>query len=137
MVPQHPDYDNVHSGAPDMDFSILELAEDLVFTSKVRPACLPQNGEDDYKGADAIVSGWGRTSAETGTQPDVLQKARLKVLCIHIDMTSALCALGWKEGPSGVWGKFCRQIVQEIKMYMPFPNPGQGLRKMGILWVHH
>ena len=66
--PQHPDYNNVHSGAPDMDFSILELAEDLVFTSKIRPACLPKNDKDDYKGADAIVSGWGRTSAETGMQ---------------------------------------------------------------------
>ena len=73
-----------------MDFSILELAEDLVFTSKIRPACLPQNDGHDYAGADAIVSGWGRTSAAAGTQPDVLQKARLKGRCTYNGCTKVL-----------------------------------------------
>ena len=42
-----------------MDFSLLELNEELTYSANVRPACLPQDPNDDFIGAKAVVSGWG------------------------------------------------------------------------------
>ena len=68
---QHSDYSHE---TENMDFSILELEEDLTFSTSVRPACLPQDDSNDYTGAKAIVSGWGVLSSPNGTQPQHLQK---------------------------------------------------------------
>ena len=46
---QHPDY---NPGTTDMDFAILELDEELTWTDKIRPACIPENDSNDYVGAD-------------------------------------------------------------------------------------
>lgn len=37
-----------------MDFSILELSEDLVFSKSVRPACLPDDDSEDYAGVQGM-----------------------------------------------------------------------------------
>ena len=46
---QHPDY---NPGTTDMDFAILELDEELTWTDKIRPACIPENDANDYVGVD-------------------------------------------------------------------------------------
>ena len=67
---QHSDYNHE---TMNMDFCILELEEDLTFSTSVRPACLPQDDSNDYTGAKTVVSGWG-TLASGGEQPKHLQK---------------------------------------------------------------
>ena len=67
---QHSDYNHE---TMNMDFCILELEEDLTFSTSVRPACLPQDDSNDYTGAKVVVSGWG-TLASGGEQPKHLQK---------------------------------------------------------------
>ena len=37
-----------------LDFSILELSEDLVFSKSVRPACLPEDDSQDYVGVQGM-----------------------------------------------------------------------------------
>ena len=45
-IHSHPKYGQATD--IDMDFSILELDEDLDFSESVRPACLPQNDSSTY-----------------------------------------------------------------------------------------
>merc|ERR1719193_674716 len=54
----HPDY---NSRTVDNDIAVLELAEDLTFTKKIKPACLPSSETKDYSGSASTVSGWGGT----------------------------------------------------------------------------
>merc|ERR1712223_1161829 len=54
----HPDY---NSKKVDNDIAVLELAEDLAFTKKIKPACLPSSETKDYSGIASTVSGWGGT----------------------------------------------------------------------------
>merc|ERR1712149_157740 len=54
----HPDY---NSRTIDNDIAVLELAEDLTFTKKIKPACLPSSETKDYSGSATTVSGWGGT----------------------------------------------------------------------------
>merc|ERR1712223_2002 len=54
----HPDY---NSRTIDNDIAVLELAEDLTFTKKIKPACLPSSETKDYSGIASTVSGWGGT----------------------------------------------------------------------------
>merc|ERR1712156_695237 len=54
----HPDY---NSRTIDNDIAVLELAEDLAFTKKIKPACLPSSETKDYSGSASTVSGWGGT----------------------------------------------------------------------------
>merc|ERR1712126_613656 len=54
----HPDY---NSRTIDNDIALLELAEDLTFTKKIKPACLPSSETKDYSGSASTVSGWGGT----------------------------------------------------------------------------
>ena len=97
-----------HSGLYDlqyfslnMDFSILELKEELTFSNWVRPACLPKTNESTYEGVDgkiwnlkdcirpcdnyydfmcsAVVTGWG-TLESGGRQPEQLQEVTVQVL---------------------------------------------------------
>ena len=49
-VHQHEDYNK--AADVDMDFAILELDEELTWTDKIRPACIPENDSNDYVGAD-------------------------------------------------------------------------------------
>ena len=39
-----------HGKIPDMDFAILELKHNLNITDKVKPACLPENDDNNYVG---------------------------------------------------------------------------------------
>ena len=52
----HPEYD-----FPDIDFAIITLASDVVFSDTVMPACLP-DASTDYDSVVATVAGWGDLS---------------------------------------------------------------------------
>jgi len=61
-IVQHEDYD---PSTTDVDFSLLKLEYPIDFSAypHIRPACLPENDDNDYAGYPAIVSGWGTTSS--------------------------------------------------------------------------
>ena len=67
-----------------MDFSLVELNEELKWTATVRPACLPQDPSDDFVGAEAVVSGWGALAPHPNSahirQPQHLQDITVTVL---------------------------------------------------------
>merc|ERR1712168_936057 len=48
------------------DFAIMRVAQDIKFTDKVKPACLPEKADKDWSGHLATISGWGGT---VGYQP--------------------------------------------------------------------
>ena len=54
----HPDY---NKKTMDNDIAVLELSEELTFTDKVKPACLPSSATKDYSGTASTISGWGGT----------------------------------------------------------------------------
>merc|ERR1711934_1118519 len=54
----HPDY---NKKTTDNDIAVLELSEELTFTDKIRPACLPSSASKDYSGTASTISGWGGT----------------------------------------------------------------------------
>merc|ERR1711953_61259 len=54
----HPDY---NKKTTDNDIAVLELSEELTFTDKIRPACLPSSATKDYSGTASTISGWGGT----------------------------------------------------------------------------
>ncbi|VVC95653.1 unnamed protein product, partial [Leptidea sinapis] len=64
------------------DVALLKTIKQLVWTSELRPACLPQAISPDYSGRAAIVAGWGFTNEnrEIGTRPNVLQKTDVIVV---------------------------------------------------------
>jgi len=76
-INNHPQYGQATN--IDMDFSILELEEDLEFSESVRPACLPQSESNTYAGSNAVVTGWGNL-ASGGSSPDILQEVTVQVL---------------------------------------------------------
>ena len=58
VITNHPNY---NSNTVDNDFAILTLSEELTFTDKVSPACMPDVSRNYYN-VDAVVSGWGTTT---------------------------------------------------------------------------
>merc|ERR1719402_410 len=73
-ITDHPDY---NSGTMDNDYSILTLAEPVVFSATIAPACLPSTNSD-FAGVLATVSGWG-TLSSGGNQPTVLNEVDVTV----------------------------------------------------------
>ena len=53
------DYDN--------DIAILTLAEEVSFTDKIVPACLPEPEYRDYIGEQFTISGWGSLGSYRGS----------------------------------------------------------------------
>jgi len=54
----HPDY---NKKTMDNDIAVLELSEELTFTDKIKPACLPSSASKDFSGTASTISGWGGT----------------------------------------------------------------------------
>ena len=67
----HPAH-NYIAHTPDIDFAIVKLAQNVSFSSRVKPVCLPKVASS-YASKVATVSGWG-TLNEGGNQPNTLQK---------------------------------------------------------------
>ena len=59
------------------DLVILVLKNPLVYSSKIRPICLPEPGEEFY-GRSVTAAGWGMTNQKSG-QSDVLNVVQMRV----------------------------------------------------------
>ena len=78
----HPAH-NYIAHTPDIDFAIVKLAQNVSFSSRVKPVCLPKVASS-YASKVATVSGWG-TLNEGGNQPNTLQKVNF--LFVIMDKT--------------------------------------------------
>ena len=78
-VLDHPDY---NSDTLDNDYAILRLANNVSFTNKVSPACLPADASATYAGVLATVTGWGTMKAGYGA-PGGKQPTKLR----EVDVT--------------------------------------------------
>ena len=78
----HPAH-NYIAHTPDIDLAIVKLAQNVSFSSRVKPACLPKVASS-YASKVATVSGWG-TLNEGGNQPNTLQKVNF--LFVIMDKT--------------------------------------------------
>ncbi|XP_045523249.1 transmembrane protease serine 9-like [Pieris brassicae] len=78
IVP-HPDY---RCKKKTNDVALLKTIRQLIWSSSIRPACLPQPLDSDYSGQLATVAGWGFTHEDRGIgeRPNVLQKTDVLVV---------------------------------------------------------
>merc|ERR1712193_375577 len=83
----HPDY---NSKTVDNDIAVLELAEDLTFTDKIKPACLPSSETKDYSGGASTISGWGGTIGygRNEQQPQQPKQCTLKETIVKLIASS-------------------------------------------------
>jgi len=83
----HPDY---NSRTVDNDIAVLELAEDLTFTDKIKPACLPSSETKDYSGSASTISGWGGTIGygRNEQQPQQPKQCTLKETIVKLISSS-------------------------------------------------
>merc|ERR1712117_674482 len=83
----HPDY---NSRTVDNDIAVLELAEDLTFTDKIKPACLPSSQTKDYSGSASTISGWGGTIGygRNEQQPQQPKQCTLKETIVKLISSS-------------------------------------------------
>ena len=74
-------HENYNSWNFDSDFSMLKLSREIDWAAHptVRPVCLPSTSNNDYAGATATVTGWGRT-LYGGSVSNNLQEVDVNVL---------------------------------------------------------
>jgi len=77
-VEMYPEYDKKDGHG---DLAILYLGNDVQFTAKIRPVCLPVANplrSKNFVGYTPFVAGWGRTQ-EGGTAASILQELQVPV----------------------------------------------------------
>merc|ERR1712107_247121 len=92
----------------DNDIAVLELAEDLTFTKKIKPACLPSSETKDYSGSASTVSGWGGTIGygPNDQQPQQPRQCTLKETIVKlIKGSDPMCSKYLKTSSSKI--KLC------------------------------
>ncbi|XP_006916575.1 transmembrane protease serine 11C [Pteropus alecto] len=72
----HEDY---HYPAHDNDIAVVNLSSPVLYTSKIRRACLPEATYTFPPNSDVVVTGWGTLKSD-GTSPDILQKGAVKII---------------------------------------------------------
>merc|ERR1739844_519008 len=79
----HPDY---NKKTMDNDIAVLGLAEELTFTDKIKPACLPSSATKDFSGTASTISGWGGTIGygPKDPQPKQPQQCGLKETMVKV-----------------------------------------------------
>ena len=93
-----------NSATLDNDYAILRLSQPVSFTDKVSPACLPDEREKTYLGANATATGWGITGS--GSIANTLQEADVTVISNAVCdnyyrkpiTKNMICTLGTGEG---------------------------------------
>ncbi|EDW51679.1 GM15243 [Drosophila sechellia] len=92
-VTHHRDYDELSSVN---DIALLRLNETIVFSEKIKPACLATSPVESRE--TLTVCGWGYLDSVSTTQPDELRKADLQVLkisdCSRASSDMHICAGG-------------------------------------------
>merc|ERR1712215_508052 len=83
----HPDFEVKHDSNGDLifedfDFALLKMEEPVDFFTNqhIRPICLPTNPSNQYVGAKAIATGWGRINKCPEQYPDELQEINMEVM---------------------------------------------------------
>lgn len=155
----HPSYT-----FPNNDIAVLELEEDITFTTNIQPACLPTSATKDYSGKASTISGWGGTIGYAGHQPQPqqprqcgLKESVVQVLSTSSSMcssylgtsssTNRLCAWakgtdtcqGDSGGPLTVaeGGKYTLLGVVSYGAGCASSTPGIYARVQGFLpWIH-
>merc|ERR1711997_1019677 len=79
----HPNY---NKKTMDNDIAVLELSEELTFTDKIKPACLPSSATKDFSGTASTISGWGGTIGygPNDQQPQQPQQCGLKETMVKV-----------------------------------------------------
>ena len=79
----HPNY---NKKTMDNDIAVLELSEELTFTDKIKPACLPSSATKDFSGTASTISGWGGTIGygPKDPQPKQPQQCGLKETMVKV-----------------------------------------------------
>jgi len=79
----HPNY---NKKTLDNDIAVLELSEELTFTDKIKPACLPSSATKDFSGTASTISGWGGTIGygPNDQQPQQPQQCGLKETMVKV-----------------------------------------------------
>ncbi|XP_016019885.1 transmembrane protease serine 11C-like [Rousettus aegyptiacus] len=72
----HEDY---HYPAHDNDIAVVNLSSPVLYTSKIRRACLPEATYTFPPNSNVVVTGWGTLKSD-GTSPDILQKGAVKII---------------------------------------------------------
>jgi len=91
-----------NSATVDNDYAILRLSQPVSFTDKVSPACLPDEREKTYIGANATATGWGTTGS--GSVANTLQEADVAVISNAVCdnnypiTKNMICTVGTGEG---------------------------------------
>lgn len=102
-IHQHPSFNRFNI---DYDFSILELATDLEFSSTVGSINLPEQGESVEDDTVCLVSGWGNTQSSSESR-DVLRGALVpksnekecnKAYASFGGITARMICAGFKKG---------------------------------------
>merc|ERR1711973_82608 len=77
-IKDHPKY---NSRTVNNDYSVPTLCEEVEFTDKISPVCLPsaQGVGAQYEGVNAVVSGWG-TLSSGGSSPNTLREVVVKTM---------------------------------------------------------
>ncbi|CAH2989822.1 unnamed protein product [Chilo suppressalis] len=77
-------HEKYNGGLIQNDVSVVKVAQDIVFSSKVQPIKLPRN--DTVAGADLTLTGWG-TTTYPGSLPNQLQVINLTAISVEICQT--------------------------------------------------
>lgn len=112
-IHQNPDFDWSYI---DYDISILELAEELEFSSSIGPISLPEVNQIVEAGTNSTVTGWG-TTTEGGSLPSILQVVQVPIVSLEecraaygqADVTDRMVCAGYTEG-----GKDACQVGEEL-----------------------
>jgi len=75
----HPKFSRIEK---DYDYALLKMQEpvDFITNQHIRPICLPTNPSNQYVGAKAIATGWGRINKCPEQYPDELQEINMEVM---------------------------------------------------------
>jgi len=98
----HEEYTPEETGSIETDFAILELEKEVPFTSenKIKCACLPKKGEDDFEIVDKnigfVVSGWGIVGFDGNTFTPQENSGKLKKVNLNYVPTDE-CESAWEK----------------------------------------
>ena len=77
-----PVYDNNYING---DMALLQLADKVEFSDRIRPACLPYDAEETFSFREGLITGWGYTEKTKIMKPrpmtsEVLREAEVFIL---------------------------------------------------------
>ncbi|XP_062055241.1 transmembrane protease serine 11C-like [Lepus europaeus] len=99
-------HENYHYPAHDNDIAVVHLSSPVLYTSKIRRACLPEATYKFPHNSKVVVTGWGTLKSD-GESPNILQKGLIKIIDNEMCnspkayagvITSGMLCAGFPEG---------------------------------------